>query len=181
MASAFAHALSAYALSRILPLYKTGAKLVLLGVVGAIIPDIDVLAFSMGIPYEHVLGHRGITHSFLFALLLGIGLTFAFFRPEERTGNRTTLIVVFLSICTASHAVLDAMTTGGLGVAFFAPFNNDRYFLPWRVIKVSPIGVAKFLSERGLSVIKSEMVWVGIPSLALILIGRIGRKFFAKK
>ena len=27
---------------------------------------------------------------------------------------------------------------GGLGVAFFSPFSNARYFLPWRPIRVAP-------------------------------------------
>ncbi len=53
-----------------------------------------------------------------------------------------------------SHGVLDAMTTGGEGVAFFAPFDNSRYFLPWREIKVSPIGAAKFLATGGYKLLK---------------------------
>ncbi|MBK8609138.1 MAG: hypothetical protein IPL84_04125 [Chitinophagaceae bacterium] len=32
-------------------------------------------------------------------------------------------------LAAASHAILDAMTTGGLGVAF-SPFDNTRYFFP---------------------------------------------------
>nr|HRC76832.1 rhodanese-like domain-containing protein [Kouleothrix sp.] len=32
------------------------------------------------------------------------------------------------------HGVLDAMTDGGLGVAFFAPFSATRYFFPFRPI-----------------------------------------------
>jgi hypothetical protein len=50
------------------------------------------------------------------------------------------------------------MTDGGLGVAFFAPFHNERYFFPWRPIAVSPIGMG-FFSERGLEVIISELHW----------------------
>ena len=36
------------------------------------------------------------------------------------------------------HGLLDAMTDGGLGVAFFSPFDNRRYFLPWTPIRVIP-------------------------------------------
>jgi inner membrane protein len=28
----------------------------------------------------------------------------------------------------ASHGVLDALTNGGHGIAFFSPFLNERYF-----------------------------------------------------
>jgi membrane-bound metal-dependent hydrolase YbcI (DUF457 family) len=59
---------------------------------------------------------------------------------------------------TASHGVLDAMTDGGLGIAFFAPFDNTRYFFPFRPVKVSPIGLS-FFSARGLDVIWSELLW----------------------
>ena len=39
----------------------------------------------------------------------------------------------------ASHGVLDALTDGGPGVAFLAPFDDTRYFFPWRPIRVSPL------------------------------------------
>ena len=54
------------------------------------------------------------------------------------------------------------MTDGGLGVAFFAPFDDTRYFFPFRPIKVSPIGLS-FFSARGLDVIWSEFLLVCIP------------------
>ena len=38
----------------------------------AVLPDADVLAFSFGVPYHHVLGHRGFTHSFFFAAALAV-------------------------------------------------------------------------------------------------------------
>lgn len=42
------------------------------------------------------------------------------------------------SVCLVA---LLRLTDGGLGVAFFSPFDNKRYFLPWRPIRVSPISV----------------------------------------
>jgi inner membrane protein len=62
------------------------------------------------------------------------------------------------------------MTDGGLGIAFFAPFDNTRYFLPFRPIKVSPIGLS-FFSARGLDVIRSELLWVCLP--AAIIAGAV--------
>ena len=70
---------------------------------------------------------------------------------------------------TASHGFLDAMTDGGLGVAFYSPFNNTRYFLPWTPIRVSPIGVSRFFTGRGLAVIQSELLWIWLPSAFLII------------
>ena len=70
-------------------------------------------------------------------------------------------------MATVSHSILDALTTGGAGVAFFAPFDIDRYFLPWRVIKVSPISASRFFSEWGLKVLASEAKYIGLPCLIL--------------
>jgi inner membrane protein len=64
------------------------------------------------------------------------------------------------------------MTNGGLGVAFFSPWDNARYFLPWRPIQVSPIGVDAFFGERGLKVVISELIWIGIPGLVIIAINK---------
>lgn len=88
---------------------------------------------------------------------------------------------LYLFLATASHALLDAMTTGGKGVAFFSPFDNARYFLPWRPIQVSPIGVEKFFSNRGLRVLESELLWVFLPSLVLILVFHFAYKATGSK
>ena len=73
-------------------------------------------------------------------------------------------LFVFVFLATASHGVLDAMTNGGLGIAFFSPFNNDRYFLPWRPIRVSPISVTRFFSGGGYAVLQSELLWIWTPA-----------------
>ena len=60
------------------------------------------------------------------------------------------------------------MTTGGKGVGFFIPFDNSRYFFPFRPIKVSPIGVKEFFSEWGINVIWSELKYIGIPCIIVL-------------
>lgn len=71
----------------------------------------------------------------------------------------------YLFLATASHGVLDAITNGGLGVAFFSPFDNTRYFLPWRPVRVSPIGVTRFLTPRGFAILQNEVVWIWLPAI----------------
>lgn len=56
-----------------------------------------------------------------------------------------------------SHGLLDTLTTGGKGVALLWPFSDERFFAPLQFIRVSPIGVGRFLSERGLAVLLSEL------------------------
>jgi inner membrane protein len=170
MASAFAHALLAVTIGKTFHSRYTSWKFWLLGISCSILPDADVIMFKLGIPYQHFLGHRGFSHSLVFALLTGIIIAFIFYRSIKLLSRDGLMLILFFFFCTASHALLDAMTTGGLGVAIFSPFDNSRYFLPWRPIKVSPIGIDAFFGEWGLRVLKSEFVWVALPCLLLIVL-----------
>ena len=38
----------------------------------SVLPDVDFVAFMVGIPYPHPFGHRGMTHSLLFATIIGL-------------------------------------------------------------------------------------------------------------
>lgn len=165
MASAFGHAFTAFTASRFFPEFLMQKRVVFLGIASSIMPDIDVLAFKYGIPYEDMWGHRGITHSIFFAVLWSILLVFLF-HSKSISSNKWKLFA-FYFLATVSHSALDALTTGGAGVAFFAPFDNERYFLPWRVIRVSPISASRFFSEWGLRVLASEAKYIGLPCLAL--------------
>jgi inner membrane protein len=81
------------------------------------------------------------------------------------------LIFAFLFISMASHGVLDAFTSGGLGPALFWPFDDTRYFAPISPIRVSPIG-AGFFSARGVAVLFSEALWVWMPAALMAVAGR---------
>ena len=141
-------------------------RLLEFGVVASILPDADVATFCFGIPYESMFGHRGFTHSILFAVLVGIA--FAALSKIGRERRRT--VFLFTAFATLSHGLLDALTNGGLGVGFFIPFSAERYFFPADWIEVSPIG-AGFFSARGLTVLRSELITVWLPSLSLGLLG----------
>lgn len=128
-----------------------------------LLPDVDVLGLVLGIPYEHILGHRGLTHSIMFALLVGLVVP-RWATPTLAFGTRPYWVsAVYFFLVTLSHGFLDALTNGGLGIAFFAPFDSTRYFFPLRPIAVSPIGLSAFVSQEGMGVLLSELVWIGIP------------------
>ncbi|MBR9921257.1 MAG: metal-dependent hydrolase [Bacteroidetes bacterium] len=171
MASVFGHAAAAYAIGKTYPERLSTWKMLGLGILCAILPDADVIGFRFGVEYGSFWGHRGFTHSFLFAALNGLFFTGLFYRKTLWTRTSLWLFIYFF-LCTASHPVLDAMTTGGKGVAFFSPWDNSRYFLPWRPIKVSPLGIDRFFSKWGLQVLWSEVKWIGIPGLLLVLVVR---------
>ncbi len=176
MASIFGHAFAAYALGKSFSKEIKTWKFWVLGTICAIIPDADVISFAIGIPYEGFWGHRGFSHSLVFAVLLGLLVTLIFY-SKRLNSKAGLLLILYFTICTASHGVLDAMTSGGLGIAFFSPFDDSRYFFPWRPIQVSPIGASKFFNIRGIKVLLSELIWIGIPFSIYIL----AVTFFRKK
>jgi inner membrane protein len=142
-------------------------RLLLAGIAASVLPDLDALGLGLGIAYGDTLGHRGLSHSILFALLLGAGA--ARLHRTLRSSPPAAFLVVFISCL--SHGLLDACTNGGLGVAFFSPLSNHRYFLPWRPLTVSPLDAGHFLSEWGLRVLRSEALWVWWPCA---LVGGLG-------
>jgi inner membrane protein len=174
MCSILTHPAVPIALSFLLPKEAVSAKLLLIGAACSIIPDLDVIGFRFGIRYSDMLGHRGFTHSFLFAALLALLLVAAFFRDHA---GGFWMIFLFLFASTLSHTLLDMLTNGGLGVALFAPFSNERYFFPWTPIEVSPIGIGNFFSRRGAEVIISELKWVWLPSGVVSILGYMARRF----
>jgi len=141
----------------------------------AMLPDIDVISFSFGIRYEDMFGHRGITHSIAFAVVTGLVAAKANFLEVGDWKLGVGPLWAWFAAVTMSHGVLDAFTNGGRGIAFFAPFTNERYFFPWRPIQVSPIGVG-FFSPRGMRVLASEAVWIWVPSAIIALSARLVRR-----
>jgi len=137
------------------------------GALASVVPDLDVITFLLGIPYASEWGHRGFTHSIAFGLFLGLLCL-----PLARWLQATKwLAVSFISLSAMSHGVLDAATDGGLGIAFFWPVLDTRYFLPWQIVEVSPIGVSGFFTQRGLTVIFSEAqtIWLMAAVLGSVL------------
>lgn len=173
MPSIFSHAVVAVALGTAYPASPPSSRFWLLSIACSILPDIDVAGHAFGIPYRSVWGHRGITHSFAFAAVLALAAaSLAFLRAEPLSWAWWSLVLYFFAV-TASHPILDAMTNGGLGVAFFAPFESSRYFLPWRPIEVCPIGVRAFFTPRGLAVLQNEFIWIWIPSVMGMAVVRL--------
>ena len=163
MASALTHGFAAVALGRICSRQGRSPRFWGLTIASAILPDADVIGFYFGIQYGDVFGHRGFSHSLLFALLWSLFVVLLAFRSVPKCSREWWSLLGFFFLVTTSHGVLDAMTDGGLGVAFFSPFNSARYFFVWRPVMVSPIGVGSFFSHRGALVLLSEVTYVWLP------------------
>ena len=140
----------------------------------SMLPDLDVLGYYFGVPLHHPLGHRGFTHSLVFAAALalavaraGLGVRFA--------DRRFPRLAALLFLVTASHGVLDAFTEAWLGIAFFWPFDDTRYLFPWRPLEVSDF-IDTFFGERGIEVAWSEAKWIGVPCAVLLALRAFSRR-----
>jgi inner membrane protein len=124
-----------------------------------IIPDLDVFSPAA---YGTWLGHRGITHSLVFALLLATiaaSVMYRYFRV--RWWSLTALFFLII----ASHGLLDALTKGGEGIPFFWPL-GDRYG-NWGLIPVSDVSL-DLPDPRYSRAIRSELLWVWLPTSLLV-------------
>lgn len=166
MTTLISHPLPVLALGLALGSRLIPPRLLLAGMLAACLPDLDVLAFKFGIAYGDAFGHRGFSHSLLFAGMSGVlaavgGCLF---------GCSPLKSALWISLATASHSLLDALTNGGLGVAWLWPWSPQRFFMPWRPIEVSPF-IDGFFSARGMQVLLSEARWVWLPCLILAATG----------
>jgi inner membrane protein len=174
MCSVLTHPIVPLALAAFLPQDTFSPTLVLVGAVCAVIPDVDVIGRQFGVGAHPLLGHRGLTHSIVFAAALGALLTYLIFHNSPAP---SWVVFLFLFVSTLSHPLLDMLTNGGRGVALFAPFSSVRYFFPWRPIEVSPISVRRFFSRRGVQIMRSELRWVWLPSVGVYILGMIVRRY----
>jgi inner membrane protein len=162
-----AHAVAAITAAYVFPRHSLPKRAWVAGALCALAPDLDTLPFHLGVRYGGALGHRGISHSLVFAALLTLGCAGAAALFGRARGHRTAL-AAYLAISLVSHDLLDMLTTGGHGVALLAPFSNQRLIAPFHPIAISPLSPLRFVSMRGVHVVVSEFVWIGLPCLALV-------------
>ena len=165
MPSAFTHIFVAGALGKTYAPGKMTARFWVLTAVCALLPDVDIIGFYFGIKYGDVFGYWGFFHSLTFDLLASLIVVFFAFRSVPRFTKRWWGLLAFFFAVAASHGFLDSMTDKGMGVGFFIPFDNARYFMPWRPVSASPMKVSKFFSHAGIEVLTSEIIWIWIPAI----------------
>jgi inner membrane protein len=165
MPTTLTHAAVPLALSLGLGRKIISTPLLAAGIVASVLPDLDVLAFRFGITSASAFGHRGCSHSLLFALamaLIGAGSA-GFLRSSKGRA------FFFLFLAAVSHGVLDSFTSGGYGVAFLWPFSDTRYVAPVRPLRACPFGLTGFFSGKGLAILWSEVRWVWLPCVGMAI------------
>jgi len=181
MATIFTHSFIAVIFGKFYAKSKMPRHFWSLSIMCSILPDIDVIGFYFGINYSDVIGHRGLTHSLLFAAVVALVVVLLAFRDIPKFSKKWWGLFFYFFVLTASHGVVDALTDGGLGVAFFAPFDNTRYFFPWRPLLVSPIGAQHFFTKYGMEVLLAELLWIWLPLLVFRYLFVGMWKYFTQK
>ena len=86
-------------------------------------PDLDIVGPG-GIG-----GHRGFTHSFTFAALVGLASAVVVRKRPEWRGARIRLLL-FIAVATATHGCLDSITSVSRGVQLLSPFSLHQFRVP---------------------------------------------------
>lgn len=176
MPTVFTHAAIGLGGGKIFSFKQQPKKFWFFALILPILPDADSIGFLFNIPYWHDFGHRGFFHSIFFAFIVTILVTVLFFREDKIFSKSWFVKWLFFFLITSSHGIFDAFTNGGLGIALLAPFDNIRYFFPYRPIPVSPIGIGSFLSSWGAAVLFAEVVCIWIPLLIFFYIKKLYNK-----
>lgn len=101
---------------------KLGKRAMLWGAISANIPDVDIIPGYFMRGDKALLFHRGITHSFFFALVFGVVL--ALIAKRNRPKITLSVFIFFFCFQLALHDLLDTCTSYGTGL--FEPFNHAR-------------------------------------------------------
>jgi inner membrane protein len=119
----------------------------------SMLPDADVFLVALGTSDAGPLGHRGVSHSFSFALAGGLVCALV----ARRVGWPVLRTALAGGLALASHAVMDALGAGGRGLMLLWPFSFTRFHSPWRIFPDAPRGL-KLLSQAGLFELVAEVL-----------------------
>ena len=120
------------------------AWLTVLGYIAlAMLPDIDVLIGGVFKVRGPLFDHRGLTHTPIFALWVGL-VVFAFCHHSMESRARAARAGIVAALLVGSHCLLDAMAQDGRGMLFLWPFSMHRYHFRFRPIPDIPTGLLLF-------------------------------------
>jgi inner membrane protein len=123
-------------------------------------PDLDTWAMlAFDIPSGSFFSHRGFFHSPSFLALLALAVA-----SLVAKGRAVLPLAAMWAGAAITHPLLDMLTDGGSGVMVLFPFSTERFFFPWRPIRVSPLSIARFFDRAG------EILWSELPFCAAAIV-----------
>ena len=176
MPTIISHALIPLIGAAALPSLRLPKRLVAAGMAAAILPDADVITGRLfEIPHTHDFGHRGATHTLLFALLLAA----AAMVWSKSLRTRPGVAFLFMAVSTLSHPLADMLTRGGKGIMILWPLEDARFKFLAHPIEASPVGLKAFETGVIWQVLLSEILWLLLPLLFIAFSARLALKSFS--
>jgi len=169
MPSLFGHAVAGLAITETFRRAKLPRRIWALAPLCAVAPDLDWFASFLAFHKNHILNHRGVAHSLFGALLIAAAVWLIGLRREQRSGQAW----LCLTLAALSHGLMDACTSGGVGVALFMPISDSRWACLWQPIQVAPLPLGREDLYRFLLSLRTEAFWIGLPALTLTLCSRL--------
>ena len=170
MASPITHAFVGAALPAALLGRRAPLPITLLSIVCSVVPDFDKVVEKLlekFVTLPPILSHRGISHSFLFALILSLLATLVAGRRRWCSERWYTLFLIFFFV-TVSHGLIDVFA-GTYGVALLAPFSATRYLHP--IAAISSVNPWQYFTPAFGPVLLQEVLWIWLPvSIALVVV-----------
>ena len=108
------------------------------GAIAAMLPDADTLGFKLGIAYNSAFGHRGATHSAVFALATAL-VAMALWKWLRTTPWRA---FAFVGLAALSHPLLDALTDGASGLRLHGHSTTNAFSFHGDPSKFPPSALA---------------------------------------
>jgi inner membrane protein len=129
----------------------------------AVAPDLDLISGAFGVTPDTPLSHRGITHSFTFALAVAILVgIWAHGRGRGVLAGGVTLAAL------ASHGFLDTLSQLGAGPMLLWPFTTQSYGFIWRPIP-GVVSAADYLTLQALPTLVAEAL-IFLPPIVFALL-----------
>lgn len=147
---------------------RLSSRLVAAGAAVAILPDADIVGRYFGVPHSADFGHRGATHTLIFALLVAsLALPSA---RRMRASPGAAFAFIFLSVL--SHPLADMLTSGGKGIMLLWPLEDERFKFWAHPVRASAVGLQGFETGTIWPTLMSELIWLLIPAALLAIFVR---------
>lgn len=122
--------------------------------------DLDFFGLEAGLSGTF-LGHRAMTHSLTFSVVVGVLLGVSIPKPKHRR-----IASLLCTLALASHAILDAMAQSEPGPELFWPFSSAHVVAFWRPIPAVQF-YQDYFTSAAIPVFIGEALWC-IPFIAAI-------------
>jgi len=172
MPSLFGHAVAGLALTSAFHGDRLPRRTWALAATCAMAPDLDWFVSLLNLHRGHVLNHRGAAHSLFGAVVIAALVFLAAYRRDQRR----PVVWLCLTLAALSHGLLDACTSGGVGVALFMPFSETRWACLWQPGWVAPLPLGREHVYTFLDSLWNEAAWIGLPALVVVGWSRLMRQ-----